>query len=76
MIHTTLLLAFTAAVLYLIRRDLAGFNHEVRAHKWDVDGRRGLLEAWQDYRTKRELRRHLRAAIRQARRETGRDLGL
>lgn len=74
--HTLILLTAGLAMLYIIRRDLTSFNHEVRAHKWDVDGRRSLLEAWQDYRTKRELRRHLRTAYRAKRRETVEELGL
>lgn len=74
MIHTTLLLAAFAATLYLIRRDLTGFNHEAHAGKWAVDGRKALLELLQAKVTLYRLRRDLRANYRAARAATVREL--
>lgn len=49
---------------------------EVKAGLWRVSGRRSPREAWQDWQTKRELRRHLRATYRKARAATVAGLGV
>ena len=76
MIHSIALLTFGAATAYLVRRDLTAFNHERRAGLWRVDGRRSLLEAYQDWQTRRALRRDVRAAWKAKRAETVAQLGV
>ena len=67
MMHTIILLAATAAALWLIRRDLVGFNAELRHGKWAIDGRHTLPEAYQAWKAKRANRRANRACVRDMR---------